>query len=566
MSTEYWGWGGGMSAELHADAFAVRPQAAVGPTPIDWLDTLPSEADCLRDYQAAQVEKIPRAMRAGCRRILIQLPTGGGKTHEIAAVVAAAVGAGLPVLIIATRTRLVRQLHERLKAFGIRHGVIASSLPELRDYSALVQIASADTLHRRAIVGTKIPLPPAGVVIFDEAHLATAETRLNLLDSYPDAIRIGFTATPARKSGKSLGAAFQWLIPGPSIRQLTALGTLVPLRIFNTPLVSSRELKALPKDNDNDYQTGALSERFNRPKLIGGVLENWLRIAKGKRTLVFAIDKAHAASLLEAFLRSGVAAEMLTDNDDETTREEVVARLDRGETQVVVNCFLMSYGVDIPSVECIVLARPTRSLTMYLQMVGRGLRPSLETNKADCILIDHGHVVENLGLPQSDFGWTLDSNRNVNREALNHTRSAATEQTRTCKACAAIWLTSEQGNSCPECGWKPEPKSRAIAVQDADLEEMAETAAPLSPTDPRILRFYQEALGWTQKHKPQKWQEKPNAVRASCWHAAREKFKLTQDRVPSVYWELPALPASLEVAGFLKYRDIKWARSRARAA
>ncbi len=90
------------------------------------------------------------------------------------------------------------------------------------------------------------------MVIFDEAHLATAETRLNLLDSYPDAIRIGFTATPARKSGKSLGAAFQCLIPGPSIRELTASGTLVPLRIFNTPLVTTKELKALPKDNDNE--------------------------------------------------------------------------------------------------------------------------------------------------------------------------------------------------------------------------------------------------------------------------------------------------------------------------
>jgi DNA repair protein RadD len=555
-----------MNAAAQGDAFPFSQPLLTEPAPIDWLDVLPPEADCLRDYQMAQVEKIPRAMRAGYRRILIQLPTGGGKTHEIAAVVAAAVAAGLPVLIIATRTRLVRQLHERLKAFGIRHGVIASSLPELRDYSALVQIASADTLHRRAIVGSKIPLPPAGVVIFDEAHLATAETRLNLLDSYPDAIRIGFTATPARKSGKSLGAAFQCLIPGPSIRQLTALGTLVPVRIFNTPLLSSKELKALPKDNDNDYQASALSERFNRPKLVGGVLENWLRIAKGKRTLVFAIDKAHAASLLEAFLRSGVATEMLTDNDDETTREEVVGRLDRGETQVVVNCFLLAYGVDVPSIECVVLARPTRSLVMYLQAVGRGLRPSPESGKVDLILIDHGHVVENLGLPQSDFGWTIDSNRNVNREALDRTRTASTEQTRTCKACAAIWLTSEQGNGCPECGWTPEPKSRAIAVQDADLEEMAETAEPLSPTDPRILRFYQEALGWTQKHKPQKWREKPNAVRASCWHAAREKFKLTQDRVPNVYWELAVLPASIEVAGFLKYRDIKWARSRSRAA
>jgi hypothetical protein len=147
-----------MSSQPQADAFIAERVLPSAPAPIDWLDTLPPEADCLRDYQVAQVKKISPAMQAGFRRILVQLPTGGGKTHEIAAIVAAAVRAGLPVLIIATRTRLVRQLHERLKAFGIRHGVIASSLPDLRNYSALVQIASADTLHRRAIVGGKIPL------------------------------------------------------------------------------------------------------------------------------------------------------------------------------------------------------------------------------------------------------------------------------------------------------------------------------------------------------------------------------------------------------------------------
>jgi len=102
--------------------------------------------------------------------------------------------AGLRVLILATRTRLVRQLHERLEAFGVRHGAVAARLPELLDYSATVQIASVDTLHRRAVVNERIPLPGADVVIFDEAHLATAETRLRILQSYPEALRIGFTA------------------------------------------------------------------------------------------------------------------------------------------------------------------------------------------------------------------------------------------------------------------------------------------------------------------------------------------------------------------------------------
>ena len=193
-------------------------------------------------------------MRQGYPRILVQGATGSGKTHVIATIVIAAFVAGLRVLVLATRTRLVRQLHERLNAFDTPHGVIANPLPELRNYSAQVQIASVDTLHRRAMVNEHIPLPGADMVIFDEAHLSTADTRIGILDSYPEAVRIGFTATPARKSGRSLGAAFDVMIMGRTIRELTAAGVLVPLRIFNTPVVTAKELRSVPKDNDGDYQ------------------------------------------------------------------------------------------------------------------------------------------------------------------------------------------------------------------------------------------------------------------------------------------------------------------------
>lgn len=556
-----------MNEQLQDDAFPGEPSFPLEPAPTDWLEVLPPQADCLRDYQREQLGRLSRALQSGYRRPLVQLATGGGKTHMISAVTSAAVAAGLSVIILATRTRLVRQLHERLSAFGVRHGVVARSLQGHGDYSARVQVCSVDTLHRRAIVGRQIPLPPASVVIFDEAHLATADTRLGILDSYPGAIRLGFTATPARKSGKSLGVAFDCLVPGRSIRELTAAGTLVALRIFNTPLVTTKELKAVPKDADNDYQTAALGELLARPKLVGDVLENWLRIANRKRTLVFAVNKAHGTSLLDAFQRRGIPAEILTDADDEATREEVIARLERGATQVVVNCFLMSYGVDIPSVECIILARPTRSLTMYLQMVGRGLRPSPETGKADCILIDHGHVVETLGLPQSDFPWTLDAARNVNREALERARTVTPEAMRTCQECAAIWMTSEQGHACPECGWKPAPKSRPMLVQEADLQEMADPEIEVTASHPRVLRFFREACGWYAKRWPHRWMEKQKSARWASWMNTVEKFKFGDGvRMPSAFWETQPLPAGLDVSGWCQHRLIKRMRSKARAA
>lgn len=533
--------------------------------PADWLDVLPAGADCLWDYQRQQIAFIAVELHRGHTRILAQAPTGAGKTHIVATVTMAAAAAELRVLVLATRTRLVRQIHTRLEAFDIRHGVIAAPLPHLLNYSARVQVASVDTLYRRAVVDSKIPLPSADVVIFDEAHLATAETRLQILDSYPQALRLGFTATPARKSGRSLGGAFDCMVMGPSIRALTAAGVLVPTRIFNTPVVTAKELRSIPKDTDSDFKTGPLGEMLSRPKLVGDVTGNYLRIANLKKTLCFAVNKAHGAALLDSFRQQGVAAEMLTDADDEETRDEVIGRLESGQTSVVINCFLLAYGVDVPSVECIILARPTRSLTMYLQMVGRGLRAAL--GKTDCILIDHGHVVENLGLPQSDYEWTLDDDRNVNAEALKaSSRKSTAEQTRTCGQCNALWLTSEHGNTCPECGWVAPQKSKAIVVEDADLEEIADDPVEVMVTDARVERFYREALGWSQKHKPHKWLEAENKVRGACWYATKEKFKFADSiGIPRGFWRLDPLPCSIDVAGWLKYRDIRWARGRGKA-
>ncbi|MDE2450990.1 MAG: DEAD/DEAH box helicase family protein, partial [Gammaproteobacteria bacterium] len=294
------------------------------------LEVLPPACDVLRDYQREQIATIARALRMGYRRPIAQAPTGSGKTHEIAAIALAASQADLRVVILATRTRLVRQIHERLDAFGVSHGVFAAELPALRNLLLPVQVASADTMHRRCIGDGHTPLPAADAVIFDECHLAAADTRLKLLEAYPDAVRLGFSATPAKKSGRSLKAAFDCMIPGPSVAALIQGGQLVRPRIFNTPIVSADELKSVPKDAASDYAPGALGDLMSRPKLVGDVVGNWLHIANGKRSLVFACSKAHAAALVEEFGRHGIAAELLTDRDDEATREAVFARLESG--------------------------------------------------------------------------------------------------------------------------------------------------------------------------------------------------------------------------------------------
>lgn len=536
-------------------------QEIAGARAENWLDVLPEKANVLRDYQRDILARGAVAIRKH-RRVLFQAPTGAGKTHIIAALVAAAVVFGFRVLILATRTRLVRQLHERLESFDIPHGVIAASLPGLSNFAQRVQVASVDTLYRRCIVDGKMPLPSADVVVFDEAHLALGASRQKILNSYPNAWQFGFTATPAKISGASLRDQFDALILGPTVSELIEAGMLVRPRIFAKPIVTAKELKAIRKDSKTgDYATGELSELLSRPKLIGDVVQNWLRIANGKRTIVFACDKAHGTQLVTEFRQAGVAAEQLTDDDDDATREEAIARLEGGATQVLVNCFLLSYGIDIPNVECVVLARPTRSVVLYLQAIGRGMRPA--DGKDHVIIIDHGRVIENLGLPTYDRDWSLDSKSNVNvqaRKRLAESRLSVDEKPRHCRECGCVWLVTEDGSNCPNCGWKPVPKAKPVFVTEAELEEINAT---LQEQTIAMETFYREACDWYANRWPDRWRIKENSGRFWAWSQTRTRFKRPEDeRIPSRFWRIPPKPATPETSGWLKAQMIRWAKRR----
>lgn len=529
-----------------------------------WLDVLPPVADVLRENQREMLAKASLAMHSGSRRVLLQAPTGFGKTHLIAALVAAALVSGLRVLILATRTRLVRQIHERLEQFRVHHGVIAAAMPGYFRWSSAAQVASVDTLYRRCIATRKMPLPGADVVVFDEAHLALGESRRRLLDAYPRAFVFGVTATPAKTSGASLAEQFDCLILGPTVRELIASGHLVGPRIFAKPVMSAAELRAVKTDSKTgDFATGELSVMMRRPKLVGDVVTNWLRIANGKRTLVFACDKGHGAELAQGFRQAGISAEQLTDADSDDAREEAIGRLESGATSVLINCFLLSYGIDIPLVDCVVLARPTRSVVLYLQAVGRAMRTA--PGKDNFVLIDHGRVIENLGLPTYDRDWSL-SGENINsraRQELACERKSEDEKPRTCAECSCVWAVSDDGPGCPNCGWQPAPRSKPVEVTEADLEEIAAESSPEDDCED----FFRQAMAWYAIRWPDKWHAKQNSGRYWAWINTREKFKRPDDeRIPSIFWKLmPAESIRDDVAGWLQSRLIRWAKSQKRS-
>lgn len=495
----------------------------------------------LRLYQSEAIAALRKSIAGGARRPLLQLPTGGGKTVIAAEIVKSAVGKNNRVLFLAPRRELVNQAAGKLAAFGISCGIIMAGEEDKRNLYSLVQVASMDTLHARGVRTDRMLMPVADVVIVDEAHLTITKTRRQLLEAYPDAVIIGLTATPARGDGRGLGEIFDDLVLSWPISKLTAQGYLVPVRYYAP---SKPDLEGLRTNKDGDYVVKGLSERVDKPQLIGDVVQNWLRIARDKKTVIFCVTRAHSRHVCEALKAEGIAAEHL---DGETPLEErraILSRLESGETQVLCNVFVATFGLDIPSLECAVLARPTRNITLYLQMVGRVLRPS--PGKVDALVIDHAGAVDEHGFVDDHIPWSLDSARKVKEQKKAQQQEKTEPKEITCGDCGAVFKGSRV---CPECGHEMIPPGKPIPTYQAALQEVDKLNR--KATKAQKARFYGE-LKWIEGNKTYK----------SGWasNQYRTKFGVWPNH-PDIRHALP-MPPSQETQNWVKSRQIAYANRR----
>lgn len=421
----------------------------------------------LRPYQNKAIDDLRRTLSRRRRRIILQLATGSGKTRiaaEITRLLTHKSEGQKHALFLAPRRELVTQAADRIMQHGIEPGIIMAGESSAPDRT--VQVASFDTLHARAIRSSRILLPPADLILVDECHLALADSRKQVLSSYPDAWIIGLTATPARGDGRGLGEMFDAIVRGPSIRELTADGHLVPLRYFAP---AKPDLERIKLDRDGDYQAKELGHRMNAPALIGDIVVQWKRIAQGRSTVVFCVDRRHAMNVLQAFLAAGVAAEELDATTPDKERKQILRRVADGTTTVLVNVFILSYGVDIPRLSCAVLARPTRNITLYLQTVGRVMRPCRETGKTDAIIIDHAGAVADNGFADADIPWSLASKTPVKELLQHHHELQETPKPIECPNCRAVFHGQRK---CPVCGTQVVAGRDPIPMYQVDLEEL----------------------------------------------------------------------------------------------
>lgn len=416
----------------------------------------------LRLYQREVLDRAMWLLGSG-KRVLMQMPTGSGKTITAGRLIQLA-SANSNVWFVCHRREIIRQASRTLAGFGIDHGIIAQGAE--REYDKPVQVASVQTLNFRR----QHNIPAPDVIVWDEAHHIVAKTWLRIMNMFPEAKHIGLTATPERLDGRGLDEVFDEIVLGPSIQWLIDNGHLSNYKMF---VPSEPDLTAA-RVAQGDYHKGDLDKIMNTPVLIGDALDHYQRIAPGSRALAFAASVAHSKALVEKFNSSGIPAAHVDGKTPDTVRDAAIVDLEAGRIKLLSNFGVFGEGFDLPAIDCVILLRPTKSLQMYLQMVGRGLRAS--DGKDSAVLLDHSGLFHSFGTPAYDWDWKLGGG------ALKRRRAAALanrEYTRHCPECShAHPIASE----CPECGFEY-PTGWDIGEFDGILFEHiqghAERAVPL---------------------------------------------------------------------------------------
>lgn len=418
----------------------------------------------LRPYQTKCLQDVQSELRTN-RAVCLVLPTGGGKT-VIFSKIAAGMRAGKRVLTLVHRQELLKQASNKLIDFGVPHGIIWASQPATRSH---VQVASVQTLVRRLH-----KIDPPDLIIIDECHHSTAGSWRTVIDSFPSAKILGVTATPERSDGTGLGQVYQSMVQGPTVRELIDDGYLSDYRCYVPP--TKLDLAKL-RIRAGDYAKDELAAEVDRPSITGDAVEHYKKLAPGSLAVVFGVSIEHCRHIAQEFNNAGVTAASIDGTMDDTTRARILADFARREILVLASCDLVSEGFDLPAVETAILLRPTQSMGLYLQQIGRILRPL--PGKVATIIDACGNVMLH-GLPDMERNWTLEGARRKKRDADDKALPVTV-----CEKCFATFKPALQ--ECPQCGFKREVRSREIEQIEGELIE-------LTPEMRQAMRKQEELL------------------------------------------------------------------------
>ena len=402
----------------------------------------------LRPRQALAIRDIRDAYRAGRRAPILVAPTGFGKTHTAAAIIQAALDRGRTVWFLAHLREILEDTANRLRSVDIPFGEIGAN--KAKEYYRRVQVVSVQTAVRRD------DLPKPDVVIVDECHLAVATTYRKVLGKIGDPILLGLTGTPCRLDGRGLGELFDEIVPTCSTGTLIEEGLLAPIKYFAPHRPDLTGLRM----SGGDYRQSDIDDEMNRSKITGDVIKHYQKHCNGKRAVAFCTSIKHAEHVAAEFQAAGYRAVAISGESKRAERTDALTGLREGRIQVVCNAQLWVAGVDVPQIECIMLLRPSKSLTFYLQAIGRGLRVSPASGKEHLTVLDHAGCIFEHGPPQMERKWSL---------ASRQKKEGATPV----KQCPACFCAHPPAPVCPECGYVyPSSNREGPEEVDGELDEI----------------------------------------------------------------------------------------------
>ena len=403
----------------------------------------------LRPYQNQLANDIRGAFGSGANRPLAVSPTGSGKTVLFSYITSQVLKRGSRVIIVAHRREILDQISATLKCVEVPHGFIQAG-KSMAIQPAMV--ASIQTLARRL---DTVPAPD--LVIIDEAHHSVSKSYVQMFAAWPTAKFIGVTATPERLDGKGLGTMFDRMVMGPSVQWLIDNGFLAqPVYYAPREVVDLSQVHTVA----GDFDRSEAEEIVDTPRITGDAVTHYVRFCNRQRAVAFCISVAHAQHVADTFNSCGIPSASIDGTLDPEVRKQRVEDLTAGKILVLTSCELISEGFDLPAVNAAILLRPTQSLSMHLQQVGRALRPY--PGKTNAIILDHVGNCLRHGLAEQERDWDLSG-----RE--KRLKKSSLVETKQCSKCFAIFA----GTVCPQCGSQREIATREIEEVDGELQRLS---------------------------------------------------------------------------------------------
>ncbi|MGR3179882.1 MAG: DEAD/DEAH box helicase family protein [Candidatus Anammoxibacter sp.] len=453
----------------------------------------------LHDFQNDLVDDARNAMRRH-KSVLIQLSTGGGKTIIGTYMIQQSLLKGFDSFFIVHRKDLIEQTRITFEQFDIKHSYITAS-HGYNPYSK-VHICSIDTLRNKL---GKVKVPK--IIFVDESHLASSPSWSKVIDFYRDkgCWVIGLSATPWRLSGEGLDRHFSTMVCGPSMRWLIDNGYLAEYRYFAPSAPDMSGVGKVAGDFAKGQMAAAVSKQ--RKKLVGSAVEHYRKHSDGMRAIAYCVSRKESEQTAIDFECAGISAQHIDGNTPMDERRRIIKSFANGHIRILCNVDLITTGFDLAAqvgrdvnVECIIQLRPTQSLSLFLQMVGRGLRADDKPH----IILDHAGNAARHGLPCDDREWSL-----AGQEKKKNGDSEGGVKSRDCPECFYVHSPAIQ---CPNCGHIYKIEGREIGLEAGELEEITRGRAIKSrKIEQGQARTIDElvTLGYKRKMKhPEAWAAK----------------------------------------------------------